>query len=561
MVAGALLMAGLIVGLVVFYLTRPYFRRINLSASRFVQPSPANRAADRRFSLRSLLLSPPFYLQLLVLVIALLAFLLPACRDAGATTGIALAVAIDTSASMTTTEGDATRYDLALAEADRLAAALTQLPAGQLTCLEAYAFDDERRPLGATTPGALPALLAGVAPRPLPTDLPLLRSLAEPVEGHDCPLTHLIVLTDQPAPEWVEKTPLGANLIWRGVGQPVTNVGLLSLEYTQAVQFGGVGNVLVEVAAYAADGPPATTTLRITDPSGQVWPDRIIDWAQPGSNRLLLSPTVSGRYRLELVPGDAYAYDDMALIDVEIPEGVRVDWRLSDRTFPDAMGWRLGDGPVDLRVVGYVADPPTLLGRLAEDVPTLIVGDAYRRAPSPARVDFFVEAHPLLADLNFDVAESLAIAGVSLAEETQLDPVLAGDSGPEPRAAVWLAVRQSPPAAYVPGLPDNSDPNLGAFSLTVFLNAVRWLLQAREPAALFTPTTTDQPEPAGTRLALHRGEGDTARPADSVGDFTDLRPGAVVAEGSPVWPMIVALLAVVLLIERALAALGGSAWR
>ncbi len=567
MVAASLATAGLIVVLVIFYLTRPYFRPQNLSAFRFIERQMATDAADRRFSLRSLLLSRPFYFQVSALTLVLFAFILSQYRVAAqSSAGIALGIALDTSASMTTIQNGVPRSTLAMDEVERLVEELTRLPVDRLICLEAFTFDEERRALGRATPAQLPALLADQT-RALATNLSLVRDMAAPVEGSDCPLSHLIVITDQAAPDWIGQTPLESNLIWRDIAQPVANIGLASIVYSQAVQFGGVGDIEVVVAAYGEK--PATTTLRITPPSGPPF-DQLIDWSRPGADRLRIPLTVSGFYRLDLLPSDAYALDDMALIDVVVPEGVLVDWQLSDRTLPDLLGWRVTTEPADLRVVDYAQDARVLLGRLSDETPTLVVGNAYNRAPTSSSISFFVEDHPLLDDLNFDVAESLAIDGVSLPEETLLDPVLTDSSADNPRDAVWLAVRQSPPAVYIPGLPwlpsgsdtsNDHERNLAAFSLTTFFNGVRWLLQERQPPDLFTRTTPQQPEPEGSRLALHPGEGDTAQPPLSVGDFTDLRPATVSAEREPVWPIIVSLVALIILIERTLAAWGGNAWR
>ena len=134
------------------------------------------------------------------------------------------------------------------------------------------------------------------------------------------------------------------------------------------------------------------------------------------------------------------------------------------------------------------------------------------------------------------------------------NPVLTG-----PESAVWIAQRAAPVAAFVPGLPADGDDSVSRFASTVFLNAARWVLERRPRPALFTLTSPQQPQPSGTRIALHPGEGHTGRTPRSVGAFDPRAPRQVQTERRlALWPWLVGAAALVFLTERGLALLRGA---
>jgi hypothetical protein len=132
--------------------------------------------------------------------------------------------------------------------------------------------------------------------------------------------------------------------------------------------------------------------------------------------------------------------------------------------------------------------------------------------------------------------------------------VLTGRDG-----AVWIAERPSPLAVYVPGLPIDGDDNLSRFSSTVFFNAARSVLQRRPLPPLFTLTSPESPEPSGSLIALHPGEGNTGRAPRSVGAFDpQARQHQPVERRRAVWPWLVAAAALTFLVERGLALVRGA---
>jgi hypothetical protein len=162
--------------------------------------------------------------------------------------------------------------------------------------------------------------------------------------------------------------------------------------------------------------------------------------------------------------------------------------------------------------------------------------------------------NPLLTDLHFDVAEQVKILGVRLPDTWQ--PVLWDTQGQS-----WIAWRRQPPAVYVPGLPTESSDALGHFSANLFFNALRWLLTTRELPPLFTLTTPAQPEPNGSRLALHEGEGDTSHIPLSLGTLDTIMPVALGTSPQPIWHRFLAIAMGLFVVDRACATFGGARWR
>ena len=111
-----------------------------------------------------------------------------------------------------------------------------------------------------------------------------------------------------------------------------------------------------------------------------------------------------------------------------------------------------------------------------------------------------------------------------------------------------------------PGLPLDGDGSVARFSSTVFLNAARWILERRPRPPLFTLTSPEQPEPSGTRIAIHPNEGNTGRTPRSLGTFDTHTPrGHDTERRLPLWPWLVGVAALVFLTERSLALMRGAA--
>ncbi len=550
MVVAALLGAA-IVGLVILYLTQPVYRPFRLSAARFFNEEPRSHESRLRISLASLLLSRPFYLQLLALL-AMLAALVFAMRDHSILTPgqhIGLWVVVDTSGSMSVHHGGENRLDIARRDISDLMSRIDTFPAEVQICISVYTFDMEltRRALN-VRPAEVNGVLAQVTPRPLGTDVSLLRQLLAPSddEMQECAPTHMVIFSDLPAPEIAVNAPIP--MIWRAVGRPATNVGLTSVRFAHGLLPGTGKGLDVEVASYGEQVQGAA--LMVTDATGTEVFKKLLDASASQAQQLAVPLPASGLYQLQIAPGGAYSYDDEATVNYDAGDVLHVDWEMGDATLPATLGWRTDTASPQLRVVPYPA-------AIASGVPTLLIGDAYQKSDAPGAIEFFVEGHPLIADLNFDVAESLRIAGLRQPLVEPLQPILFDNAN-----NVWFAASSEPPAAYVPGLPSaTGDANLDAFSATAFFNAVRFLLQVERPAVACRLTGPDQPEPSRDRCALHPGEGNTALFAVGAGSLDEIAPIAQDQTRRPLWPLLVAMALAVLVSERALGGFGGSRWR
>lgn len=549
---------ALIGALIVIHLSRPRYEPRRISAARFFADLPSPEV-ERRWRPGNPFRSYPFYLQLLFLALLLAAFWLTfigfVTREGETRQAIGLWLLLDTSASMSAVQNGAMRLERAL-EATNEAIASAVLAAEESDiCFRLSTFDLARRDLHTQAdPMAISTLLAGIEVRPLGTDVGLIRTAVSEIIADEengvaatgCPVTHLLVITDLPAPDWlvdIDAVPV----IWRDISLPVANVGFSDIRAIRDPLTGLVNSVFVEVTAYGS--PPASVEVVVEGPDGrQFLNETITNWGGAQIWRGTFTPEGGGAYHLRLNPGGSYAYDDQAVVFVEEIEQMRVDWRMNDAIIPTLLNWQIAPNAAGLRVVPY--------GTAVEGtIPTLFVGDSYGRlASEPTMIWDFEENSPLLTDVNLDVAEQLGLPGVPL--PAGFTPVLRGGEN-----VVWLAQRSDPPAAYVPGLPVFSDDNLGRFSALVFFNAVQWLLQQQPPQPLYTLTTPDEPEVGNGRLPLHPGEGNTATAPLSWGELSDLEPVSTRAIEEPIWPILLVLAATSFFIERGLSAYGSSKWQ
>ena len=546
------LLGGLIVGLIILYLTRPYYQPFTLSAARFFEQINTTQESRRRFDLRSLFLSRPFYLQLTVLSLLLAGLLLVHSRQLTEREGsnLGIWVVLDTSASMSTQQEGDTRMQDAHDEITELMAHLATVPEETAVCHRFSTFD--------LATSAQPTDLLenqsqrnSLEHRPLGTDLNQIRSLLRQTDtpnSDNCVITHLFVVTDLPPPEWTDDSTSGIEIIWRDIAQEVDNVGIVkAANRNNSGITGGASPIDIELMAY--NHAPDSVSVLIEDENGNEVQQERLSWQLPGIQTLTFTPSASGTYQVQLMTEDAYAYDNTLTLTVEAARHLRVDWQLPIAFLP-LTGWVEDSQNPDLRIAQFPAPVDT--------VPTLLVGQNYGLNDHQTEIDFFLEFIPMLADLNFDLAESLQIQGIILPPNSPLHPVLYDDE-----RKVWFAASSNKQTAYIPGPPLLTDPdaNLSSFSTTAFFNALRYLLAERATWPLYTLTTPEQPVPEENRVVLHPGEGNTALPPQSKGEIADIQPASSRVAEEPIWPLFVGLAMFVLMLERGLTAYGGSKWR
>ena len=536
---------ALAAALVVIYMARPNFRRAVLSAALFFTDDPVLGSTSR------IAWSTPrptalFYLQCSVLLLLLLA--VPHCPAAAVMDGsikTGVRVLVDRSASMSTQQHGARRFDAAI-EALRAIAAPQQ---SAIACFTLSAFDLELTTIAdhVTSAGELVALVSRLQPRPLGTELSLVqRALTDKAPAGPCATGSTIVVTDMPAPPWMERPdgPAARGDVWIDVSQPAPNAGIVDLVDNRDRVSGAVQRARVVVGAFGGM-TASNVTLSVTPPDGAVRTYAVPAWDGPTGSVDVELPQ-PGRYTFRVNPGGAYRYDDEAAIDVPASGPVRVDWRVTRREWLARLGWTEDRDNPDLRVLPSI--------EMLDSRPAIVIGSGYAPRTGPAQpVTTFVETSPLVTGLNLDVAERSGMKGAP-----SLPPGFAAVlSGPE--HVVWIAERAAPAAAFVPGLPLDGDGSVARFSSTVFLNAARWILERRPRPPLFTLTSPDEPDPAGSRIALHPGEGNTGRTPRSIGTFDPRAPrGHQTERRLALWPWLVGAAALVFVAERGLALLRGA---
>lgn len=552
-------LGGLVAAVVLAHLAKPLVENHWLTAAQFFRVVSPARTGRLRLRLGNPLRAPAFYLRLpmaLLLLAAAVTSQATVALDGGAR-AVGAWLLVDTSASMSALQDGAARsarvageVEALLTEAREAAASVDQLT----VCWRLSAFDLERRDLLLATrqPDEIRQRLGELAPRALGTDLGLARRLLDepPDQQAACPITHLVVVSDGPAPDWIAARN-DLTVIWRDIGQAVAQRGFVSLRPVVNPLTGDIREIGVEVRAFGQQ-PPAASTLVITGPDGAVsqFPAQ---WEPDGRWYEPLRPTLPGLYTLRLEPPDAYRHDDVAVVDVPASGTIRVDWRLSDRRWPDRLRWLPEGASPNLRVVSESA----LVVPPADDVPTLFVGAGYELPPpaaEPIPIQDFADSSALLDDLNFDVVETLAPAGVTRLP-AGFRPILR--QAPD---RVWLAQRERPAAVYIAGLPLANADDQGRLALTVFFNAVRQLLRDRPIPPAYELTTPANPIPDGKRIALHEDEGNTVQTPRNQGAISDLREVRRDTR-EPWWPLLLALAAGLFALERTLTTFGGRAWR
>lgn len=545
----AVLLGGLIAGLIALYIINPPVRRTRLSVSRFLSAIPPSPTKGRLRPGR-LLVAPLFWLQLLVLTALWLASWVessPWTRLGPRNIGLLLV--LDTSASMTTQQGEETRMQAAQRTASDLIARSILATEGGGWCARISTFDLAWHELSVVqSPESALAAIAGVVARPVGTDLDQvhrkLRELAQPRDPAqppaDCPTTDIVVITDRPTPAWVDPSTTK----WQDIHQPVTNVGFTAIEPIRNLLTGQVLELQYEITAFGT--PTAATTLTIRGPADFVY-EETITWGEQRVFQNRLVPPQPGKYSFNLSADGVYTYDDTAELKIGAPDPIRLDWQHRDRSAMERLGWQQStDNPL-VRVIDFEQ-----LDSTDTTSPTLVLGPGYTAA-SPQLIGDFDESSPIIVDLNLDVAEEAGMVGIP--QPQGFAPVLTDAAG-----KVWIATRQQPPAVYLPGPPRWDDDDISAFSQTAFFNALRLLLDRRDLPAVYTLTTDRSPQPRENQIALHPGEGDTSGTAQSVGDLDEWATTADRDNRAQWWPILIAFAAAVLLLERIAAIWRGHQW-
>lgn len=519
MIAAVLaLVAGL--GALAWYLQRPAPRDMALSFARLLPDPPKAPRQVPRLALALPVRSLAFWLHLLAVVLALAAIWADLrFRLATPDPQIGLRIVLDVSHGMGTVAGGASRLDLARALA-RDEAAVARAAAGAAPyCDEVILAGLSQRRTG----------LAGVETATvLPEGADTLALLAAAQqEDAGCAITHVLVLSDLPAPTaiWPEGAPA---LRWVQVGDPVANAAVTSVQQVPPRLEGTPASVIVTVDVFGDIGTPS---LVVSGPEGEIRPGLEPSLDRPGRFFGRFVPGPGGAHLARLEGGGAYDGDDRLVFDLTATDAIRLDWRLPDVPLP--RGVRSSDqGSVS---IVPLADLPAVPTRAA-----VLVVYAGWPAAAPRRIGAFVEDVALLGAVNLDVLERWMPAAIPGALPPGFVPVLTDAVG-----GVVLARRAEPPGLIVPALLRDADEDVTALSLTLFYSALQDLAGGDE-----VPLDLRWETAAGQRVTEAWKESDTARPLSPAPLPADYTAPVAAATEQPVWPLMLLVALAAMLAER-----------
>ena len=526
-------------GLVAAYMLRPRWRQLRVSMARFLIGLESRESRSLRFVPKAPLTSWSFWRQFLVLVSLLLAVGSLPVPVRLSTVGLWLV--LDTSHSLSMRLDGEAAIDRLRREAVDVVERAVRAAGDAGLCIRISSFDVSVRHLwSGSDPAAAADQIDALEPLPRGTDLAVVQSLFDSQPDVDsCAINTIVVVSDLPAPEI--RNAGERVLIWRDVGEPTDNVGIVGIDIVRNAATFRVEQIQVLAKSWLGGRPEIA--LEVLGAVGDE-PELAVKagpWRPDNVRVFTVDAPRAGTYRLELTSPDslnAYLGDDHAAVDVPQYSGISVDWRVSDDGLVRLLGWERATADATF----VVADR---LPALAEK-PGILVGSGFRDHPmSPVR--FFSPHHPLLDGINLDVVEGIAPAAGELPEG--FSKVLEGRSG------TWVAARSEPRAVLLPGLPKLDETQPEVLSNRLFFNAVRWLLEGHGEAPSVTLMSED-----GEVIEAGFDEGRTDRPAQNYGSLEDIGRAGLAPADTPRWYWFVAAAMLLLIVERLLSARGDSRW-
>jgi len=479
-----------------------------------------SETAERRFALTVPLGSVAFWLRMLALLAALGVLMVDMNRrGAFGGQGIGLRIVLDVTHSMGLPQDGVTRLDAARILAE---AASAQAAGGQSVCSELVLVG-----ANALAPMAVSGLPDAVVRAEGGDVATLVAAASAPVV--DCPLTHVLVLTDarKPALDWA---PDGPVFLWHQIGEPVANTGLRSVSFTPPGLGSGRAKIDLVVAGF---GDVPAPVVWLDGPGGRIpvtlqpSPDRDQVWLGDAT------PNGAGHYVAVLEAGGAYGGDDRLAFVLPEVEGLAVDWRLAGLAAPRGVQ---GSGRDGLLVVDLADVGPEEWAR-----PLLAVYPGWPNGGQVGRIGAFVQDPALLAAINLDAFELNAPRPMSGPLPPGFTPVLTDNAG-----GVYIARRSNPLGLIVPA-PLRDGGEVEALSLTLFFTLLADL--AGRGTMLPAMEWRDAQGQVIEGAAL---ESDTARALDAAPPLSLISPRATPAQDVPVWPLLALIALVALMAERAL---------
>lgn len=535
----AMLIIALLIGvLVLLYMARPRYERREVSSAAFFGDLPEARQTRFKWRWANPLLRRRFYLQLASLILALVTLWISQHQWQRSQAISEVLIVIDTSASMSTAQADGTRLQHAKDRARELVDLIEDAAASNQPQVALAAFDLETRQISqATSATAFTSALNNLEPRPLGTDLAQLNAWLERNKDN---YSHSFVISDKPPPAWADRSD--QPLHWLNIGEPANNTGFESIQAMRDPLTGAIERIQFTVRNH---GSPQPTRIQITDQSGASLYQRNPTWRDGVFRDFFIPPPSQqpNQYTFSVSEGGAYAWDDRVDMVITQQAAFNLDWRIQA---PQLQGLTSSQDPTQApRVIITDTWQPDA------SVPQLVIGPGFQGGDGEIR-DFV--NHPILQDLNLDVAERLVPLNADLSAKWL--PLLRTTSG-----NTWVAQCESPPSIYIAGLPQLDTSDEGKFTTTLFFNSLRWLLERSPTPPLYQLTHPQQLEVQTGVTALHLNEGDTlavVAPAP-LPDIEEL--GATSKRDVPIWPPFACLTLALICLERILAVWGGRKWQ
>lgn len=607
--------------LTVHRMRRARFSPVELSTARFFLDEPPSESQQQWVPCPPQWRDRSYLLQMAALFLLLLA---AAVEDLTAprADGLRVEICVDVSGSMDTLQDGRRRSEIAVERLRETLDSIERISAetGKPPAVRLLTFDLDVDPRGRETADLSKLRKLTVrdfAPKLVGTSLARLqRNLNRPpAADDDWSPTHVVVISDQPAPRWAVESR-DRPVQWLDLARAVDSHGITRIEQVADALTGQLNNVRVHLQAWGT--PPADTRLKVT---GRGMQESVaVHWDDDGYARVNLKDLAVFQSRqasvltFELSGTDAWPHDNRAAIALPDRLELAVRWQVPDVEPPDLAGWNLrdaegGDADSTSSPAALVVTDFAGLGDVPDHVPVLLVGSSdglrspAQRGIAPTKNPaWFVcsvsDGESFLQDVNLDSLEQepamrpesvadllhafnragfqnanlraedvrvelMAFAADAETSTTDSRVALARVNSKDRHGrVVWMPL--------LPGLsggargrgssvesPEVSDVR-AAWQL-VFLNAVSWLLD-RGDAVLFERTSPRHPQPdfetAPFRLPLHPGEGDTSHAAKHQTAFD---PSLRVTAGQPGrwWQLPLLLALIVMTVERGLAVSSG----
>ncbi len=516
--AGLALLAGL--GVLAWYLQRPAPRDLRLSFARLLPDPPKATRPVPRLALALPLRSLPFWLHLLVVVMALAAIWADLrLRLATPDPQIGLRIVLDVSHSMGTVAAGASRLDLARAAARDEAEAARAAAGAAPYCDEVILAGRSLRRVTLADLDEVEALPEGA------DALSLLEAARQ--EDAGCKITHVTVLSDLPAPTaaWPEDAPA---LRWVQVGEPVANVAITAARQVPPRLDGTPASVILTLDTFGDMGGPV---LVVSGPGGERRPALEPSLDRPGRFFAQMVPGAGGAHVARLESGGTYGGDDRLVFDLTAPDAIVLDWRLPGVPLP--RGVRQSDR------AGVSVVPLADLSSVPARAAVLAVYPGWAGA-APREIGAFVEDPSLLGAINLDVLERRMPAPIPAPLPPGFAPVLTDAAG-----GVVIARRVDPPGLIVPTPVRDANPDVTALALTLFYSALQ-ALSGRDEVPLDLRWETA----SGQVVTEAWKESDTARPLAPAPPPADYTSPMVESSAQPVWPLLLLMALAAMLAER-----------